>query len=131
MSIITFAAEHWDDIAAVGGIVATLLWRRGKKLSLDDLWDTAEKIGLQVLPKLLADPHLHDDVYVRLKINGAIWAGLERLGVKHSKTIDKLVDEVTEHVKGDLAAKLMDQLLGKYIDVSKQTVETLKEATAS
>jgi hypothetical protein len=131
MSLIDFASNHYDDLIAAGGLIVGLIWHRGKQVKLSDLWDTMLKIGAQLLPRLLADPNLHDDAYVRAKINGFIWAGLERLGQKHSPALDKLVDEAVEHIHGDLAAKLTDELLSRYINVSDHTALVLKQAQAS
>jgi hypothetical protein len=131
MNLLNFAAQHWDDITAAGALITGLLWHRGKKLRLDDLWDTLMQLGRQVLPKLLNDPHLYDDAYVRAKLNTAIWAGLERLKVPHSQTVEKLVDEVVEHLHGELAEKLWNANLGAAVDKLQKTSDGLKAATAA
>lgn len=130
MSIITFATEHYDDIIAIGGLAYGLLLQRSRKKLLDDLWDTAAKLGKQVLPRLLDDTRLTDDAWVLSQITEGIWAGLDRLGVKRSKPIEKIVAEVAEHVKADFADAVIQKLLSGYIKTSEKTLGTLKEATS-
>lgn len=129
MSLVSLALEHSEDIIAIGALVGGLLFNRSRKATLDDLWETMEKLGKQALPRLLSDHRLTDDVWVLGQITEAIWAGLDRIGVKRSKTLEKLVSEAAEHVKAELADAVIKQLLGKYIDVSTKTAEQLKSAT--
>lgn len=129
MKALDFVTANWDSIVTLGGLVVGLVWHRGKAVKLDDLWDTLLKIGQQSIPKLLEDTRITDDDYVRAKIAAAIWAGLDRLKVPRNKTVEKLVTEAVEHIHADLAAKLIDGLLGKFVKTGEKTLAKLEAAT--
>lgn len=129
MSVLNFIASNWDSIAAVGGIVGGYIFHRGKKARETDRWDLIEKLAKQAFPRLLKDARLYDDAYVRRTIGGAIWAGLDRLGIKRSTALAKLVDEAVEYAIGELATALIDYQLGQFKRVQGETVDILKAAT--
>jgi len=128
MSLVSLALEHSEDIIAIGALVGGLLFNRSRKASEDDLWELMLKVGNQMFPRLLADPRLHDDEYVRGQIVEGIWSGLERFKVKRTKARELLVMEAADYVKSELAAKLTDELLRGYINVSDHTALVLKDA---
>lgn len=128
MSLASLIANHIDDILMVGTALAGAIWHRGKKLELKDLAATAEKLGRQILPKLLKDANLYDDAYVRAKLNAAIWDGLERLKIKRSKALDRLVDLAVEHLHAELAERLWSMHFDRIAGTLEQTNETLKSS---
>lgn len=103
MNLVNFVISNWDTIAAGASVVGGYIWHRGKKTQEEDRWELVEKLAKQALPKLLKDSRITDDVYVRRVIGGAIWAGLDRLGIKKSTALVKLVNEAVEHAVGELA----------------------------
>lgn len=114
--------------ALVVGLFTTIggwIWHR--KVTANDLWDTLMQMGRQVFPEIVKDARLYDDAYVLARIEGAIWAGLSRLGVKRSSGLESLVHEAAEHVKAELAAKLTEYHLDKTINVLQQTSLELKK----
>lgn len=131
MSLLEFVSKNPDLVTLVVTTVGGLIWHRGRSLKLSDLWDTLLKLGHQALPVLLSDPKLFDDEYVRSKISAAIWKGLERLKVPRNATTEKLVDEATEHIKGELAEQLWKLQMGKFVETSEQTLDILKKAQAA
>ena len=113
MEIVNALLNHPDTVALILGTLGGLIWHRGKKSAADDLRDTLLKVGRQAFTKLLTDPRLYDDAYVREQISKAIWAGLTRMGVKKTPGVMKLVDEAVEVIHGELAEKVMDYHLSK------------------
>lgn len=121
MSLVDWISSNPDTAVTIVGGVAAYLWNKARGRKTDDLWDTAVKLGHQAVAGLLKDPNLYDDAYVRAKLNSSIWAGLSRLGVKLNPVLEKLVDEVVEHVKGELAEQLWKHNLDGFIRVQTQT----------
>jgi hypothetical protein len=111
---------HNPDAAfAIVTTIGAWLYHKARGQKADDLWDTAMKLGKQVLPKLMQDARLYDDAYVNAEIRKAIVAGLSRLKLKLP---DALIDEAVEHIHGELAEQVMAHNLGRYIEVSSKTV---------
>lgn len=125
MSLVNWITSNPDAAVAIVGGVVTFIWNKARGKKTDDLWDTLLQLGRQAFPKLLRDAHLFDDAYVRARLNAAIWQGLERLKVKRSKLVEGLVDEVVEHLVGELASKVIDLGLSEYIKTSKETSGTI------
>lgn len=126
MSVLDFVTKNPQLVVLIATTVGGLLWHRNRSINLNDLWDTAMQLGKQALPMILKDTRLYDDQYVLSKITASIWAGLDRLEVKHTPTVDDYVKEAAEHIKGDLAAMLADAHLGGFIDTQSRTLETIK-----
>jgi hypothetical protein len=126
MSIVNWASENPKDALFIVSAVVGWLYHKARGQKSDDLWDTAMKLGKQVLPKLMQDARLYDDAYVNAEIRKAIVAGLSRLKLKLP---DSLIDEAVEHIHGELAEQVMAHNLGKYIEVSSKTVADIKAAT--
>lgn len=131
MTLLNWISSNPD--AAIG-IVTTVLayaWNKARGKKTDDLWDTLLKLGQQVIPKLLADSRIYNDAWVNGEIKKAIVAGLGRLKVPLNSATEPLVDEAVEHIHGELAAKLTEYNLGKFIKVQEKTVDELKAAAAT
>ena len=127
MKLVELALAHWDDIVAVGGLVAGVLWHRGKGAKLDDLWDRLLAVARQKFPALLADPNAHAHAHGVLE--DALWSKIEKLGIKKNAALDKLVDELIDHALGELAVKLTDRDLARINRSLTQTVDVLKTVT--
>lgn len=128
MSILNVIANHWDDIAAGAMLVGGYLFHRGGKVADQSLKKLASSLAKQALPRLLRDPRVHDDAYIRKVIAGAIWAGIDRLGIKHSAALQKLAAEAVEHAAGELCAKVIDYQLGQFIATQEKTLDVIKAA---
>jgi hypothetical protein len=100
MSIVNWATENPKDALFVVSAIAGWLYHKARGEKADDLWETALKLGKQVLPKLMQDARLYDDAYVNAQIRKTIVAGLARLNLKLP---DALIDEAVEHIHGELA----------------------------
>lgn len=131
MKVIEFITNNWDALALLLTGLFGVSLHRGKKSTLSDVWETLLKVGWQVVPSLLADTRITDDAWVRSQINEALWAGLERLKVKRTPEIEEYVDEAVEHVHGELARRLTDLGLDRFINVQSKTLDMLKTANAS
>jgi hypothetical protein len=125
MSIVNWATENPKDALFVVSAIAGWLYHKARGEKADDLWETALKLGKQVLPKLMQDARLYDDAYVNAQIRKTIVAGLARLNLKLP---DALIDEAVEHIHGELAEQVMAHNLGRYIEVSSKTVADLEAA---
>lgn len=121
--MINFVAHNWDTIATVVTLVGGYLYNKARGRKTDDIWDTALKIGKQVLPRLLKDAKLYDDAYVNAEIRKYIVAGLTRVKLTLP---DALIDEAVEHIHGELAEMAMKYNLDRYIEVSSGTAAMLK-----
>lgn len=128
MSLGSWIASNPEAATLIVSTVVGYVWNKARGKKQDDLWDTAVGLGRQVLPAIIKEGRLYDDEYVLRRINGAIWAGLDRLGVKHSKMLDSLVAEVAEHVKAELAERLFNAHLSDFIKVQNQTAGMLETA---
>lgn len=129
MNVVNFITGNWDAIATVGGLVGGLIWHRGKKATEADRWELVEKLAKQALPRLLKDPRINDDAHVRRVIAMAIWAGLERLGIKKTSALSKLVDEAVEHAVGELAEQIWKRGFSAIEHTLEATHSTLTAAT--
>jgi hypothetical protein len=125
MSIVNWATENPKDALFVVSAIAGWVYHKARGEKADDLWETALKLGKQVLPKLMQDARLYDDAYVNAQIRKTIVAGLARLSLKLP---DALIDEAVEHIHGELAEKLTAYHLDEFIKVQKQTGELLEAA---
>jgi hypothetical protein len=126
MSLISWISSNPDAVATVVGGAALWIYNKARGKKSDDLWDRLLAVARQQFPKLLADPKAHENAHK--VVEDALWAKIERLGIKKTPVLDKLVDEIVDHALGELAGKLMDRDLSKYIETSKRTVEILKTA---
>ena len=126
IEILNFADQHPALIATIITSLAGLIWKRNQ--TLNDTWETLLQLGRQVFPEVLKDSRLYDDTYILVKISDSMWKGLNRLGVKRSPVLEKLVNEAAEHVKAELAAKLTDYHLDAFINAQQKTDEILSQA---
>jgi hypothetical protein len=122
MTLMNWINENPSTAFAVASGLVGWLYHKARGQKADDLWETALKLGKQVLPKLMQDAKLYDDAYVRAEIRKAILAGLARLKLPENKLTLALVDEAVEHVHGELAEQVMKYHLDQYIKVSEKTV---------
>jgi hypothetical protein len=129
MSVISFIGNNWDSIITVGGLVGGYLGLKKKKATEVDRWELISKLAKQALPKLLKDSRVTDDAHVRRVIAGAIWSGLDRLGIKRSTALAKLVDEAVEHAIGELAEEIWRRGFSMIETTLEATNSTLKGAT--
>jgi hypothetical protein len=127
MTLLNWIASNPDTVATVVGGAARWVYNKARGRKSDDLWDRLIAVARQQFPKLLADPNAHANAHK--VVEDALWSKIERLGIKKTAVLDKLVDEIVDHALGELAGKLMERDLGKYISTSKATVEILKTAT--
>ncbi len=130
MSLVTAALDNPDVAALItagASYLGRILWKKGKKAQIDDLWETLLQVGRQAFPVLWKSARLYDDAYVRETISKTIWAGLTRLSIPKNETTMKLVDEAVEHVVGELAAMVMKYHLGQLEKPLKATLEDLKK----
>jgi hypothetical protein len=127
MSLIGFVTQNWDSIALVGGLVGGWLGLKKKQTNEDDLWDRLLDVARQKFPEILtyADAHAK----ARGVIEKAVWDTLNRIGVKKSRRLDLLVDEVIDKALAELAAKLIDRDLSRFIEKQEKTAQVLKAAT--
>jgi hypothetical protein len=125
MSIVNWATENPKDAIMIVGAVVGYLWNKAHGRKTDDIWDTALKLGKQVLPQLLKDARIYDDAYVNGEIRKYIVAGLARVKLTMP---EKLIDEAVEHIHGELAEQLMKHNLDEFIKVQSKTAEVLKAA---
>jgi hypothetical protein len=126
MSVLDFIGQHPDLVGVVITTIGGLILHRNHAIKADDLWDTMMQLGRQVFPVLIRDARIYDDAYVLGKIQDYIWAGLSRLGIKKTPTLEKLVTEVAEHVKAELAQKLFDAHIGDFITTQQKTADVIK-----
>lgn len=126
MDAFDFAEKHPQLIGLIITTLVGLVWHRGKKLSLDDIWDTMEQLGRQALPALAKEGKLYDDAYVSEMFESRIWAGLNKLGVKRSPVIEKMVHEVVIKLHDELAQKLFDSHIGDFIKKQSGTADIMK-----
>jgi hypothetical protein len=126
MNLANFVMNNWDSILAVGGLLG--LWKHGKTKAIgrEDLWDTLLQLGRQSFTALLHDKGLYNDAYVRDFIEKAIWKGLDRLKVPHSKLVETFVAEAVEHVKGELAAMVFKYHASQLAKPLQATADKLK-----
>jgi len=98
--------------AAIGIVTAVVgwLWHKARGEKTQDLWETLQDLALHELPSLLNDPNVQQNA--REVITKSVWTGLNRLGIKKSATVDKLVPEVVEWGM----ARLAEQLCKRYFD---------------
>lgn len=123
MTIVDFITNNPDLVTVVVGAVTGLIWKRGKGIKMDDLWETLLQVGRQAFPHLLRSAKLYDDAHVREVISKTIWAGLTRLGVPKNEAVMKLVDEAVEHVVGELAQKVLEYHFGQLKTVAIPALE--------
>jgi hypothetical protein len=126
MSLLSWITSNPDAAVALVGGTAMWVYNKARGRKTDDLWDRLIAVARQQFPKLLADPKAHENAHK--VVEDALWSKIERLGIKKTPVLDKLVDEIVDHALGELAGKLMDRDLSKYIETSKRTVEILKTA---
>jgi hypothetical protein len=126
MTILNFIENNPDLVTLLVGTIGGFIWKRGKNTKSNDLWETLLKLGRQAFPLLLKDKRLYDDAYVRETISKTIWAGLTRLKVPKTDATMALVDEVMEHIVGELAEKVMDYHLGRLEKPLKDTLDIIK-----
>lgn len=131
MNLLNLIANNWDSIAAAGTVIGGLLWNRGKKLKEADLWDSLLKFGRQAFTRLMHDARLYDDAHVRKVITEALWDGLERIGVKKTPALEKIVIEAAEYVKGELAELVLKHHFGQLVKPLERTAEKLGSLTDS
>lgn len=129
MSVLNFIGNNLDAIALGAGLVGGWLGITKKKTIEEDRWELVAKLAKQALPRLLKDPRLNDDAHVRRVIAGAIWAGLDRLRIKRTTALAKLVDEAVEHAVGELAEEIWRRGFSFIGDSLEATNSTLKGAT--
>ncbi len=125
MTIFDFISKNPDLVTLVVGTIGGLIWKRGKNVKADDLWDTLLQLGRQSFTRLLQDKRLYEDDYVREIITKTIWSGLTRLGVPKSEATLRLVGEAVEHVKGELAIAVMKHHFGRLTTSLEATREKL------
>jgi hypothetical protein len=127
MNLLDLAIKNPDAVILIAGALGGLIWKRGKNVAVNDLFDRLVAIARQQFPELLADPDAHTKAHG--VIERAIWRKLEKLGVKKTTQLDELVDEVIDHALGELAGKLMERDLRRVTASLKRTDAILKTAT--
>jgi len=128
MTILNFIENNPDLVTLIVGAITGLVYKRGKGVKLDDLWETLLQVGRQAFPVLMRDAKLYDDTHVREVITKTIWAGLTRLGVdKGNPTVSKLIDEAVEHIHGELAAMVLKYHLSQLEKPLQGAADALKK----
>jgi uncharacterized NAD(P)/FAD-binding protein YdhS len=111
MSVLNFVANNWDSILLLGGALGGWLGITKKKTSEDELWERALDFARAQFPEILTYADAHHRA--RTMLEAAVWKGLNRIGVKKTRRLDLLVDEVVDKALAELATKLIEHNLAR------------------
>jgi hypothetical protein len=123
VTVLNFISNNWDSIILVGGLIGGWLGITKKKTTEDDLWERLMAVARQHFPEILS----YSDAHARARgvLEDAVWKALNRIGVKKTRRLDLVVDDVIDHALAELATKLIDRDLGRIAASGQRTIEKI------
>jgi hypothetical protein len=96
-------------IVAIFATIGTFIWNKLSGRKTDNIADVLTGLAKQELARIVTDPT--NIAFARSRLDMALHAGLERLGVKPSKAIDLAVSFAVEKAMGELADRVAKHVL--------------------
>jgi hypothetical protein len=125
VNVINFITNNWDGIF-VGGLVGGWLGLKKKKATESELWERLMAVARQKFPEITTYPDAHK--HARGILEATVWKTLNRLGVKKTRRLDLVVDDVIDHALAELATMLINRNLDKIATTLGRTDDKLATA---
>lgn len=113
-------------IVALVTAVGTFIWSKVTGRKTDNIADVLTGLARQELARITTDPA--NIAFARARLDMALHAGLERLGVKPSKAVDLAVAFAVEKAMGELADRVARHVLPMQLEQLANKADRVMDA---